>query len=203
MNGAAEPLALRSRKVADRPPNKDAPFVLCWLRNALRSDDNPALDAVLQEVGGYPYPSARLHTFGLQAAPALARGLAARGMRYALHVTPAGETPLAGRLAWEAGAVFSDDLPTARGQLAAVARETTAPVTAVDTACLVPLRSFAELLPTPSAFLRAHRPARELHEQADLTQTPTEPPFAGDVGANAAPENPAGWRGSRGRAGPT
>ena len=25
------------------------------------------------------------------------------------------------------------------------------------------------------------------------TQTPVEPPFAGDLGANAAPENPAGW----------
>ena len=206
MSGAHEPLALRSRKVADRPPNKDAPFVLLWLRNALRSDDNPAVDAaiavanllgkpvvVLHEVGGYPYPSARLHTFQLQAAPALARGLEARGLHYALHVTAAGETPLVNQLARRAAAVFSDDLPTTRGQLAALARETMAPVTAVDSACLVPLPSFAELLPTPSAFLRAHRPLREVHEQADLTQTPTEPTFADDVGANAAPDDPAGW----------
>ena len=103
MSGAQESLALRSRKVADRPPDRDAPFVLLWLRNALRSEDNPALDAalaaanvlgkpvvVLQEVGGYPYPSARLHTFQLQAAPALAQGLEARGLRYALHVTRGG-----------------------------------------------------------------------------------------------------------------
>jgi len=204
VSGAAE-LALRSRKVADRPP-QDAPFVLVWLRNALRSDDNPALDAalatanvlgkpvvVLQEVGGYPYPSARLHTFQLQAAPALAQGLEARGLRYALHVTGAGEAPLINQLAQRAAAVFSDDQPTAREPLAALARETAAPVTAVDTACLVPLRSFSELLPTPSAFLRAHRSLREPYEQADLTQTPAEPPFVGDLGANAAPDDPAGW----------
>lgn len=206
MSNALERLALRSRKVAGRPPRRDAPFVLLWLRNALRSDDNPALDAalatanalgkpvvVLQEVGGYPYPSARLHAFQLQAAPALARGLASRGVRYALHVTPAGETPLVRRLAQEAAAIFSDDLPTARTQLKVFSEQTTAPVTAVDTACLVPLGHFAELLPTPSVFLRAHRPARELHEGTDLTQTPTEPPFALDLGANAAPDDPAGW----------
>ena len=206
MSGVSEPLELRSRKVADRPPDRGATFVLCWLRNALRSGDNPAVDAALaaanalgkpvvalHEVGGYPYPSARLHAFQLQAAPALARGLEARGVRYALHVTPAGEEPLAYRLARRAAAVFSDDLPTARAQLEALARETTAPVTAVDTACLVPLRHFAEPLANPSAFLKQHRPARELHERADLTQTPAVPPFAGDLGANAAPDDPAGW----------
>lgn len=206
MSGAHDLLALRSRKVADRPPNRDAPFVLLWLRNALRSDDNPALDAalatadalgkpvvVLQEVGGYPYPSARLHAFQLQAAPDLARGLAARGVRYALHVTPAGETPLVYRLVREAAAVFSDDLPTARTQLKVLSEQTTAPVTAIDAACLVPLGHFAELLPTPSAFLRAHRPVRELHEGVNLTQAPTVPPFAGNLGANTAPDEPAGW----------
>ena len=206
MSGAAELLELRSRKVADRPPVRDAPFVLLWLRNALRSDDNPAVDAALalanalgkpvvalQEVGGYPHPSERLHTFQLQAAPALARGLEARGVRYALHVTPAGAEPLVYQLARQAAAVFGDDLPTARAQLEALSRQTTAPVTAVDTACLVPLRGFPELLPTPSAFLKAHRPARELHEGTDLTQTPAVPPFSGDLGVNASASEPAGW----------
>ena len=206
MSGALVILALRSRAVADRPPDRDAPFVLCWLRNALRSDDNPAVDAALatanalgkpvvalQEVGGYPHPSERLHAFQLQAAPALARGLEARGVRYALHVTPAGETPLAWRLAREAAAVFGDDLATARTQLEALSKQTTAPVTAVDAACLVPLRHFPEMLPNPSAFLKQHRPARDLHEGADLTHTPAVPPFTGDLGANASPDDPAGW----------
>ena len=180
---------------------------MCWLRNALRSDDNPAVDAALaaanalakpvvalQEVGGYPYPSERLHAFQLQAAPALARGLEARGVRYALHVTPAGAEPLAHQLARQAAAVFGDDLPTAREPLEALARETKAPVTAVDTACLVPLRHFAELLPNPSVFLKQHRPARELYEEADLTQAPAVPPFAGDLGANASASEPAEWQ---------
>jgi len=201
-----ELLELRSRRVAERPPNQDSPFVLCWLRNALRSEDNPAIDAalalanalakplvVLQEVGGYPYSSHRLHAFGLQAAPDLARGLEARGLRYALHVTAAGEAPFVCQLAQEAAAVFSDDMPTARTQLKVLSRQTTAPVTAIDTACLVPLRHFPEMLPNPSAFLKQHRPAREPHEQTDLTQLPTVPPFAGDLGANASTHEPAEW----------
>ena len=207
MSSALEILELRSRAVADRLPVRDAPFVLLWLRNALRSDDNPAVDAALalanalnkpvvalHEVGGYPYPSARLHAFQLQAAPALARGLEARGVRYALHVTPAGAEPLVYRLARQAAAVYSDDLPTARVQLTSLSEQTTAPVTAVDTACLVPLRHFADLLPNPSAFLKQHRPARGVHEEADPTQTPAMPPFAGDLGANASAHDPAEWQ---------
>lgn len=206
MSSAEEVLELRCRKVADRPPRRDAPFVLVWLRNALRGRDNPAIDAavaqantlgqsvvVLQDVASSLYPSARLYTFALQAASDLERELGARGLRYALHVTPAGQSPLAFRLAREAGAVFSDDLPTARAVLERLAQETDAPVTAVDSACLVPLASFPDLLPTPSAFLRAHTQARELHEGLDFTWSPTQARYEGELGANARPDDPAAW----------
>ena len=204
---AEKALELRGRKVTDKPPRHDAPFVLVWLRNALRGVDNPTIDAavalanklgqpvvVLQDVGSSPYPSARLHTFALQAAPGLARDLEARGIRYALHVTSAGQVPLAFRLAKGAGAVFSDDLPTARTVLGQLAQTTNVPVTAVDSACLVPLATFSDVIPTPSAFLRAHRQTRELHERLDLTQAPTLPPYEGDLGNNAHPDNPEAWQ---------
>ena len=200
MSSKADLLALRSRKVADRPPKEDALYVLCWLRNALRSGDNPALDAailcanglgkpvvVLHEVGGYPYPSLRHHQFQLEASGSLERGLDARDLRFVRHVTPEGKTPLVVGLAEKAAALFSDDLPTsaAREALEALSAQLDIPVTAVDTACLVPMSELTPELPNPSAFLKAHRPARAQHLETDLTQTPTEPPYEGELPGNA------------------
>ncbi len=193
-------LATRSRTVRQAVPNQDAPYVLCWLRNALRSEDNSALDAailcanqlhkpvvVLHEVGGYPYPSYRHHQFQLEASSSLERGLDARGVRFVRHVTPKGETPLVVGLAGDAAALFSDDLPTraARELLTSSAAQLSIPATAVDTACLVPMREITPELPNPSAFLKAHRPARAPHLETNLTQTPTEPRYEGELLDNA------------------
>lgn len=200
MSSPADLLALRSRKIADRSPKGDAPFVLVWLRNALRSDDNPALDAailyanglhkpvvVLHEVGGYPYPSLRHHQFQLEASGSLGRGLDVRGLRFVRHVTQKGETPLVARLAGDAAALFSGDLPTfaARKPLRALAARLDIPVTAVDTAGLVPMQEILPEQPNPSAFLKAHRPARPPHLETDLTQTPTEARYEGELPGNA------------------
>lgn len=193
-------LHLRSRPVQDGSPNEDAPYVLCWLRNALRSEENPALEAailcanelrkpvvVLHEVGGYPYPSYRHHQFQLGASGSLERGLEARGVRFVRHVTPTGETPLVNQLAGDAAALFSDDLPikAARTPLASLAVQLSIPVTAVDTACLVPMRELSPELPNPSAFLKAHRPARAPHLEIDLSQVPSEVKYEGALPGNA------------------
>ena len=194
-------LETRSRTVREAAPDQNAPYVLLWLRNALRSEDNPALSAailranqlrkpvvVLHEIGGYPYPSHRHHQFQLEASVSLERGLGALGVRFVRHVTPEGKTPLITRLAGDAAALFSDDLPTraAREPLASSAAQLSIPVTAVDTACLVPMRELAPELPNPSAFLKAHRPARVPHLETDLTQTPAEPRYEGELSGNAS-----------------
>ncbi len=200
-------LDMRSRTVKEATPNRDALYVFCWLRNALRSQDNPALSAailcanelrkpvvVLHEIGSYPYPSHRHHQFQLEASGSLERGLSALGVRFVRHVTPAGETPLVTRLAGDAAALFSDDLPThaAREPLASLAAQLSIPVTAVDTACLVPLRELTPELPNPSAFLKAHRPARAPHLETDLRQTPVVLPYEGELPSNAT-EDAAAW----------
>lgn len=193
-------LHLRSRTAYEASPNEDAAYVLCWLRNALRSEENPALDAailcanalrkpvvVLHEVGGYPYPSYRHHQFQLGASASLECGLEARGIRFVRHITPPDETPLVTQLAKDAAALFSDDLPTkaARALLASLAAQLNIPVEAVDTACLVPMRALTSELPNPSAFLKAHRPARPPHLETDLSQVPTEAEYEGELPGNA------------------
>ena len=193
-------LEARCRTVSEVPPKQEAPFVLCWLRNALRSDDNPALDAaimsgnelgkpvvVLHEIGGYPYPSHRHHQFQLEASGSLEEGLGARGVRFVRHITPRGAEPLVSSLARDAAALFSDDLPTcaAREPFESLAVSLSIPVTAVDTACLVPMYTLTPEAPNPSAFLKLHRPARPPYLETDLTQTPSAPIFEGKLPGNA------------------
>lgn len=133
-------------------------FVLYWMRTGLRGHENPALDVALTEgrrLGlpvfvyhalseRYPYASDRHHRFILEGARDVAVELAERGIGYAFHLERGGHRgPHLVTLAKRAARVVTEDLPVAplirwtRVLAERVGRE----VWAVDTACLVPLRS--------------------------------------------------------------
>lgn len=132
-------------------------FVLYWMRSAVRSDENPALDTAIHLASEhsipllvyhaisqtYDYASDRHHTFMLEGARDVQQQFQSRGISYAFHL----ETPRdTGRhlltLANEATIVVTEDMPVdpPRRFLASLARKTQTPIVCVDTACVVPMR---------------------------------------------------------------
>ena len=122
-------LRLRTRRLTDRRIiTRGRDYVLCWLQQALRAEENPALDAAiaLGNARGlpvvvvhtleteYPYASTRLHRFILEASRELGPGVEARGLRFLRYV----------RGAAGAGASGEGTAPEASGEttVAAVAR---------------------------------------------------------------------------------
>ena len=150
----SETLRGRVRTLNDRPV-RDEGVILCWLHNALRVDDNPALNVAIELSNatgrplliyqglsqGYPFASDRHHTFILQAAVDLAGQCRAAGLPYALHVErPGHDGPVLRNLVDAAAAVVTDDMPTepARQWAEGLSRRGAA-TWAVDAACVVPL----------------------------------------------------------------
>ena len=84
----------RTHSLNQRPLNSAGKYVLVWLQQTLRGEDNPAIDVGVQianQLGlpvlvyhglreDYPYASARLHSFILGASRAMAQTLATRGI---------------------------------------------------------------------------------------------------------------------------
>ena len=180
-------------------------YVLCWLMQALRAEENPALDAAValgNECGlpvvvlhalenRYPHASHRLHRFILEASRDLETGIEARGLRFVRWVRQAGESEvdLVARLAERAAAVVVDDVPTfvSHDYAAALASRLERAVLAVDACCAVPMNAFADPLDTTIAFRAAHTPLRSLHLETDLRQEPEVPRFEGDLGIPSQP----------------
>ena len=201
-------LRVRTRRLT---PHAVAPgdYVLCWLMQALRADENPAIDAavalgnrlglpvvVLHALENrYPYASHRLHRFILEASRELEPGVEARGLRFVRWVRRApgeggeSEVDLVARLAARAAAVVCDDVPTfvTRDYADGLAGRLDRSVLGVDACCLVPMNAFPRHLRTTPAFRAAHTPLRAEHAATDTTQTPDLPPFAGDLGIESEP----------------
>jgi len=196
--------APRVRASNGRAPNADGRYVLCWLQQALRARDNPAIDAsvrlgnalglpVLVYHGvreDYPYASDRLHRFILGASRDLGAGCRERGLACVQHVDRAGhrEKGLVHRLGAEAAAIVLEDQPTfvARWQTERVVARAVVPVYAVDAACLVPPAVLGDGIHGRAAFLRRHEPARadwmETEEVASHLPAYAGPlPFAPDA----------------------
>ena len=194
-------LDLRTRKLTDNYIiSRGRDYVLCWLMQALRAEENPALDAAIV-LGNdrdlpvvvvhtlddaYPYASRRLHRFILEASGELGGGVESRGLRFARYVRRAGgaaSVDVVARLAERAAAVVVDDVPTfvTREYADAVAGRLDRAVLAVDACCAVPMNAFEEPLATTKAFRAAHTPLREVHLGTDLRQEPAAPPFDGDL----------------------
>ncbi len=180
--------APRVRAMNDRTRASDARYVLCWLQQALRANDNPVIDAAVRLGNAlglpvlvyhgvredYPYASDRLHHFILGASRDLASGCRDRGLACVQHVDRADhrEKGLVYRLGATAAALVVEDQPTfvARWQTERVAARIAAPVYAVNAACVVPPAVLGDDIAGRSAFLRRHEPARALWiESADET----------------------------------
>ena len=192
-------LAARTHPANDRPLRREgADYVLCWLQQSLRADDNPAIDAAIamgRELGlpvlvyhglrmDYPHASDRLHRFILGASRDLQRGCEARGLRCATFAeTPDGlEDGLVYRLAERAAAVVTDEhfVFVSLWQLRSFAKRCERPVLAVDASRLVPTRILSKGLGTTPAFRKASGEHRTLHLDAPFDLDPGRR-FEGDL----------------------
>jgi deoxyribodipyrimidine photo-lyase len=170
--------APRCRPMNDQPFRVDGRYVLCWLQQALRSHDNPVIDAAVRLGNAlgkpvlvyhglredYPFASARLHRFILGASRDVAAGCRERGLACVQYVDRAAkrEKGLVYRLAADAAAVVLEDQPAfvAQWQAERVAAKSGTAVIAVNAACLVPPAALDQGVGTTSAFRRRHEKAR-------------------------------------------
>ena len=197
MPTAHDILKLRTRALTQFPVAPDRPYVLCWLMQALRAHDNPALDVAILLGNAerlpvvvvhalenrYPYASHRLHRFILEASRDLEAGVRERGLRFVRWVRRAGEgeVDVVARLAEQAAAVIVDDVPTfvTREYADALASRTPTAVWAVDACCAVPMAAFPNALPTTKQFRAAHTALREPHLTTATDQVPQHPAYSG------------------------
>jgi deoxyribodipyrimidine photo-lyase len=190
--------APRVRAVNAHPLSPSGKYVLCWLQQALRAFDNPAIDAavllgnalglpVLVYHGvreDYPYASDRLHAFILGASRDLELDCGTRGLACVQFVDrPAKrERGLVYRLAADAAAVVLEDQPAfvAQWQSERFAGRAEVAVLAVNVACVVPPAALDQGVGTTAAFRRRHERVRAdwfawQNERSDF------PPFAGPL----------------------
>ena len=133
------------------------PFVLYWMRTAVRSDENPALDVarwianqqglpllVYQAISEhYEYASDRHHTFMLQGARDVQKAFLDQGISYACHVANRDDRqPHLVTLANLASVVVTEDMPVdpPRRFLKSLQHRTQTPIVRVDTACVAPMQ---------------------------------------------------------------
>lgn len=200
MIGALDLLRQRTRRLNNHriiPAGRS--YVLCWLQQALRAENNPVIDAAIA-LGNeynlpivvyhgldnrYPYASHRLHRFILEASQSLGVGIVTRGLRFCRYIrrTEKLEKGLVYRLCKDAAALVTDDMPTvvAKWQVERVASKIDLAVFTVDGSCLVPMHSFPELLDETKAFRAAHTSQRDAHLAVNLTQTPQAAFFDGPL----------------------
>lgn len=194
----------------------DGTFVLYWVRGAMRSRENPALDAAIEAANRlglplfvhqalserYPWANDRHHTFILEGARDLARGLAARGIGYAFHLErPGHRGAITKALGERAALVIAEDLPTHPmvDWVQHLARDISTPVWLVDAACIVPMNLVGRAYDRAFAFRKATRDAFEARHRLPWTEAdldspafvPEDLPYApvdleGDLGALVA-----------------
>ena len=187
--------------------------VLYWMQSTFRAHDNHALDFAIAQANrlglpllvyhglrhDYPWASDRLHTFLLETAADLYQEFDARGIQYAFYLERTGDDAAARReagkpsplvaLARRASLVVTDYFPTfmAPRQTRALRRKVAAPVVAVDSATVVPVRyhqrehvTAASFRPRVMAALprflqRSPAPELEHRQRVELPFDPTTP----------------------------
>ena len=192
-------LAARARVLNARPVHEAGRYVLCWLQQAIRARDNPAVDAAVSLANrlelpvlvyhgvreDYPHSSWRLHHFLLGASRELERGCAERGIACANLVVRPGkrEKGLVYRLAEEAALVVTDDQPLFVGRWQAERFAARAPraVLAVEANRLVPHSLLREGIQTTKAFRAAAKAEREGDWAVPADVEPTVAPYAGPL----------------------
>ncbi len=147
----------RTRVHADAKPKDDGQFVLYWLRTAMRTDENPALEVAMlmaNELGlpllvyqglsqHYQYASDRHHQFMLEGARDLQASFHELGISYGFHLaTPADSRPHLVTLVKNAQLVVTEEMPVdpPRRFLESLTSQVETPIVCVDTACVVPMQ---------------------------------------------------------------
>ncbi len=202
-----EILRQRTRALTPHPVDGNKDYVLCWLMQALRAEENPALDVAIllgNERGlpvvvvhalenRYPYASHRLHRFILEASLELETGVEARGLRFVRWVRREGEgeVDVVARLAARAAAVVVDDVPTfvTRRYADDLAGRLSGAVWGVDACCAVPMNALPDHLDTTKKFRAAHKVLREVHLTTELRQESKVPAYAGELELGNAEAN--------------
>lgn len=190
---------LRERVRLEHPGDaRGGRFVLYWMCTAMRSRDNPCLDAARHAAAaqGLPllvyqglswrawYASDRTHGFILEGARDVAPGLAAQGVRHVFALERDGHDVHALRdLARGAAMVFTEDFPV--GDLArwraALARSTGRPVYVVDAACVLPMRVVGRAWERAYAFREATHASRLSRLRAVDEPAPAAPAWEGPL----------------------
>lgn len=182
-------IAERVRPLDARPMHAGGAYVLYWLRQAFRVDENPALIAavvasqamhlplfVYQAVAErVPYASDRHHTFILEGARNAAARLRAIGIGSALHVErPGHRGPHLTCLAERAALVVTDEMPVQpwRRWTERLAERSPGPVWCVDGACVLPMRLVPKAYDRAFAFRRATAAARDERLSASWPPVP-------------------------------
>ncbi len=193
-----DPVAERTRALANRPPRPDGDRVVYWMQATWRGHDNPALDAAIlvanalglpmvafmELLASDPYASDRKLTFALQGARDAARELRARGVTVLLHVERSATNGTAiGALAACAAVIVTDDMPVRpwRDRTHALATSAPCAVWAVDGACLVPMRLVGRAYDRAFQFRSATRGLLRARLGIDWSDAP--PPVAGRLPA--------------------
>lgn len=178
------PLEARTRRLNDRPLG--AGPVVYWMRTAVRADGNPALDVACAASRAlrrpvfvyhalserYRFASDRHHRFVLEGARDVALALAERGIAHAFHLErPGHRGPHLATLAARAALVVTEEMPVTplREWTRALAERSPAPVWAVDTACVVPMREVGR------GVDRAYRYRERIGPVLDRWLAPTDP----------------------------
>jgi photolyase PhrII len=147
----------REQSVANTGASRAGNFVMYWMRTAVRSDENPALDVaehlaerlqlpllIYQAISDdYEFASDRHHRFMLEGARDVQRQLQEQHLSYAFHLTTEDDqTPHLLNLAQQAAWLITEDMPVdpPRRFLNVLLRKTEVPVLAVDTACVMPMQ---------------------------------------------------------------
>jgi photolyase PhrII len=193
-------LCERSRALNDKHVRSEGDFVLYWMHHAVRDHDNPALDTaitvgnsldlpvlVYQGLGGnHRFNSDRHHTFIMEGARDVQRGLRERGIAYGFYLGRETDqkTPLT-RLAARAALVVTEDFPAPpfTAWTKQLADKLTVPVWAVDSACIVPMKGVGRSF--NRAFQFRDRIKRELGNRLRRKWQNVDPvpvPFSGELG---------------------
>ena len=169
-------LAGRAVRHGAAAPAAGGGFVLCWLRQALRATDNPAIEVALHVADALglpvfvyhglnwrrPWATVRNHGFLLEAHRDLQRDLSLRGLGSAFFAEEAGPPrPVLRGLAAQAAVVVGDAVPVPplRGWLEALAVGP-APVLAVDATNVLPMPASGPAPTRAYAFRDRHAAER-------------------------------------------
>jgi len=168
-------LDARVRSAGGAARSNGGDYVLYWMQGSRRLERNHALDFALARAGehgtplvvyeglrlDYPWASARFHRFILDGMRANRDAAARLGLAYwpFVEAEPKAGRGLLQRLAGRARLVVTDDVPCfiAPGQTEALARQSRAPVIAVEGNCVVPLSLLHAGGGTPSAAVHLRR----------------------------------------------